>query len=53
VNQMGTKLVCDQCQAQVIVTKAGSGTVMCHDAPMQVAGGPRPAGLAQGASGQK
>ena len=54
MNQMGTKLICDECQAQVIVTKAGSGTVMCHGVPMRVAGaGSRPAGLAQGSSGQQ
>jgi hypothetical protein len=52
VNQMGTKLICDECQAQVIVTKAGAGTVLCHGVPMRVAGGgARPAASAPGATG--
>ena len=52
MNQMGTKLICDECQSQVIVTKGGDGTVMCHGAPMRVAGasGARPADASQGSA---
>jgi hypothetical protein len=52
MNKMGTKLICDECQSQVIVTKGGDGSVMCHDAPMRVAGagGARPASASQGSA---
>ena len=56
MNQMGTKLICDECQAQVIVTKSGTGTVMCHGAPMRVAGAGgagRPADVVQGSPGRE
>ena len=56
MNQMGTKLICDECRAQVIVTKSGTGTVMCHGVAMHVAGSaaaPRPAGAAQEAQDPK
>jgi hypothetical protein len=53
---MGTKLICDECRAQVIVTKSGTGTVMCHGAPMRVAGAggaSRPTEVVQGSSGRE
>jgi hypothetical protein len=56
LNQMGTKLICDECQAQVIVTKSGTGTVMCHGAPMRVAGAGgdrRPTDGVQGSAGRE
>ncbi len=56
MNQMGSKLICDECQAQIIVTKTGEGTVMCHDVPMRpagAAGSPRPAEAAQNGSGRE
>jgi hypothetical protein len=53
MNQMGTKLICDECQAQVIVTKTGEGTVTCHGVPMRPAGSPRPAEAAQNGSGRE
>ena len=43
VNTIGTKLVCDHCNAQVIVTHNGEGVVECHDTPMRVLAGERPA----------
>lgn len=56
MNKIATKLICDECQAQVIVTKAGDGTVMCHGKPMRVggAGGPaRPTDATQGSAGRE
>jgi hypothetical protein len=37
VNQVGTKLTCVTCQAQVIVIKGGTGSVTCHDRRMEPA----------------
>jgi hypothetical protein len=43
MNQTGTRLVCDQCGAQVMVTKGGDGEVMCDGVPMRNLAGERPA----------
>jgi hypothetical protein len=41
MNQTGTRLVCDQCGAQVMVTKGGDGEVWCDGVPMRnLAAGP-------------
>ena len=34
-NQIGKIYICAQCNAQVIVTKGGTGTVRCCGAEMQ------------------
>jgi len=34
-NQLGKLYVCTKCSAQVIVTKAGAGTISCCGAPME------------------
>jgi hypothetical protein len=34
MNQMGVRLTCQVCGAQVIVVKGGSGEVHCHARPM-------------------
>ena len=33
-NEMGKRYTCDTCGAQVIVTKAGAGALVCHGQPM-------------------
>ena len=35
MNQVGVKLTCATCNAQVIVIKGGSGAVTCHGMRMQ------------------
>ncbi len=35
-NSLGKRYTCAECGAQVLVTKAGDGTLECHDAPMEV-----------------
>jgi hypothetical protein len=41
MNQTGTRLVCDRCGAQVMVTKGGDGEVWCDGVPMRdLAAGP-------------
>ena len=44
MNETGTKLSCETCNAQLVVTKGGSGEVMCCGSPMQVVSGKRPEG---------
>jgi desulfoferrodoxin-like iron-binding protein len=34
-NQMGKRYVCTKCGAEVIITKAGVGTVLCCGQDMQ------------------
>jgi desulfoferrodoxin-like iron-binding protein len=34
-NQLGKVYVCGKCGSQVIVTKAGGGTLKCCGAPME------------------
>jgi desulfoferrodoxin-like iron-binding protein len=34
-NQLGKLYVCTKCGAQVIVTKAGGGTISCCGVPME------------------
>ena len=36
-NEMGKRYVCGECDATVLVTKAGSGQLSCHDQPMELA----------------
>ena len=36
-NQMGKRYVCGECEATVLVTKAGSGELSCHGQPMEIA----------------
>lgn len=45
-NQMGTKLLCHQCSAEVVVTRGGSGIVNCCDVAMDVVAGTRGDGVA-------
>ena len=33
-NEMGKRYACGVCGAQVIVTKAGDGALVCHGQPM-------------------
>ena len=35
-NQLGKLYICPKCAAQVIVTKAGQGTLECCGAPMEL-----------------
>ncbi|MBI2867256.1 MAG: desulfoferrodoxin [Chloroflexi bacterium] len=35
-NQLGRRYVCNVCGTQVLCTKAGSGTVFCHEKEMEV-----------------
>lgn len=39
MNQLGTKLRCATCSAEVVVITPGDGTVACHGAPMTVIAG--------------
>ena len=39
MNQTGTKLACDECGAQLAVTRGGDGQVHCCDRPMTVTAG--------------
>ena len=34
-NKLGKRMKCEECGAQVLVTKGGEGTVECCDKPMQ------------------
>lgn len=47
MNETGTKLACEVCGAQAVVTKGGDGELQCHGRPMRVVAGatsgPRPA----------
>ena len=36
-NQMGKRYTCAECEATVLVTKAGEGTLACHGQPMEIA----------------
>jgi hypothetical protein len=36
-NLLGKRYVCAECEATVLVTKAGDGEVMCHGQAMEVA----------------
>ena len=36
-NQMGKRYTCAECEATVLVTKAGEGTLRCHGQPMEIA----------------
>lgn len=49
MNEMGTKMACGVCGAQVVVTRGGEGQLACHGADMDVLagsaqGGVRPTG---------
>jgi hypothetical protein len=33
-NALGKRYVCETCEAQVLITKGGDGTLSCHDQPM-------------------
>ena len=35
-NQLGKRLTCEKCGAQVLVTKAGAGEVSCCGQPMKI-----------------
>jgi hypothetical protein len=43
MNRTGTRLVCDQCGAQVMVTKGGDGEVTCDGVPMRNLAAAKPA----------
>jgi desulfoferrodoxin-like iron-binding protein len=34
-NQIGKRYRCAKCGAEVIITKGGGGTIMCHGQPME------------------
>ncbi|MGH7001142.1 MAG: hypothetical protein ACREEA_06515 [Stellaceae bacterium] len=34
-NQLGKVYICGKCGSQVIVTKAGTGTIKCCEAPVE------------------
>jgi desulfoferrodoxin-like iron-binding protein len=34
-NQVGKRYRCTVCGAEVIITKGGDGTIMCHGKPME------------------
>ncbi|MFN8027723.1 MAG: hypothetical protein U0W40_15600 [Acidimicrobiia bacterium] len=36
-NQMGKRYTCAECEATVLVTKAGEGTLSCHGQAMEIA----------------
>ena len=36
-NQLGKRYHCPECEATVLVTKAGDGALECHGQPMEVA----------------
>ncbi|HSW38894.1 MAG TPA: desulfoferrodoxin FeS4 iron-binding domain-containing protein [Acidobacteriota bacterium] len=35
-NQVGKRYKCEKCGAEVIITRAGSGTVICCGQPMEL-----------------
>ncbi len=35
-NTLGKRYTCAVCEAQVLVTKAGAGTLECHGQPMEI-----------------
>jgi hypothetical protein len=35
-NQLGKRYVCAQCPAQLLVSKSGDGSLVCHGEPMTV-----------------
>jgi hypothetical protein len=35
-NTLGKRYQCTECEAQVLVTKAGDGELTCHDKPMEL-----------------
>ncbi|HLG91852.1 MAG TPA: hypothetical protein VKY15_02595 [Acidimicrobiales bacterium] len=35
-NNLGKRYTCQECQAQILVTKAGEGSLECHGRPMEV-----------------
>ena len=35
-NLLGKRYTCEECGAQVLVTKAGDGVLACHDRSMEV-----------------
>ena len=37
-NQMGKRYTCAECEATVLVTKAGDGELSCHGVAMEIAG---------------
>jgi hypothetical protein len=37
MNQLGKRYTCATCEATVLVTKAGDGSLECHGAPMEIA----------------
>jgi len=34
-NQIGKRYHCAKCGAEIIITKGGNGTIMCHGQPME------------------
>ena len=36
-NHLGKRYTCAECEATVLVTKAGDGELRCHEQPMEVA----------------
>jgi hypothetical protein len=36
-NQMGKRYTCAECEATVLVTKAGDGVLSCHGEAMEIA----------------
>ncbi len=35
-NNLGKRYTCAECEAQILVTKAGDGALECHGQPMEV-----------------
>jgi hypothetical protein len=35
-NDLGKRYVCSECEAEVLVTKPGSGRLECHGHPMEL-----------------
>ena len=46
-SQTGKRYVCAKCGTEMLVTKAGEGTLMCCDEEMQIRGATAPAGSQQ------
>ncbi|HZT05606.1 MAG TPA: hypothetical protein VFC51_01120 [Chloroflexota bacterium] len=48
--QTGKRYVCGTCGSEMLVTKAGEGSLMCCGQPMQMRGAPAPTSGAANAS---
>lgn len=41
-NETGKRYVCSTCGSELLVTRGGSGSLSCHDQPMQLRAPPTP-----------